>query len=77
MLGLQVRTIDVAYDDQFALRGKALRDALEEDARIGHKPFILGNVFSQRYSFSSPNFTFDQLQLLEPPHPVQLTTSPK
>jgi len=36
-----VRALDVVYDDQFALRGKTLRDALEEDARIGRKPFIL------------------------------------
>lgn len=35
MLGLQVRTINVAPDDQFALRGRALRDALEKDAKIG------------------------------------------
>ena len=45
VLGLQVRAIDVTYDDQFALRGKALRDALEEDAKIGRKPFVLGNDF--------------------------------
>jgi len=41
VLGLHVRAIDVTSDDQFALRGKALRDALEEDAKIGRKPFIL------------------------------------
>jgi len=41
VLGLQVRAIEVEYNDQFALRGKALRDALEEDAKIGRKPFIL------------------------------------
>lgn len=46
VLGLQVRAIDVVYDDQFALRGKALRNALEEDARIGRKPFILSNNLS-------------------------------
>ena len=43
VLGLQVRAIEVSPDDQFALRGKALRDALEGDAKIGRKPFILGN----------------------------------
>ena len=55
VLGLQVRVIDVAHDDQFALRGKSLRDALEEDARIGRKPFILGNALSHRHLFSSLN----------------------
>ena len=55
VLGLQVRVIDVAHDDQFALRGKSLRDALEEDARIGRKPFILGNASSHKYLFSSLN----------------------
>ena len=58
VLGLQVRAIDVAYDG-FALRGKALREALEEDARIGRKPFILGNSFTLEYSFSPLNFSID------------------
>jgi aromatic-L-amino-acid decarboxylase len=55
VLGLQVRAIDVVCEDQFALRGKALRNALEEDARIGRKPFIFSNHFTLRYSFSSLN----------------------
>jgi aromatic-L-amino-acid/L-tryptophan decarboxylase len=45
VLGIKVRAIEVSYDDQFALRGEALRDALVEDAKIGLKPFILSNVF--------------------------------
>jgi aromatic-L-amino-acid decarboxylase len=45
VLGIQVHAIEVSHDDQFALRGKALRDALEEDARIGRKPFILSKFF--------------------------------
>ncbi|KAJ3508038.1 hypothetical protein NLJ89_g5971 [Agrocybe chaxingu] len=32
---------DVDLDDQLSLRGEALRNALEEDARIGRHPFIL------------------------------------
>ncbi|KAF8971067.1 pyridoxal phosphate-dependent transferase [Flammula alnicola] len=41
VLGLKVRALDVKLEDQFSLRGDVLRDALEEDARIGRKPFIL------------------------------------
>lgn len=77
VLGLQVRAIDVLHEDQFSLRGKALRDALEEDARIGRKPFILSNDFTLTYSFSSLNFTIHQLRLSEPLLLVQSTTSPK
>ena len=45
VLGIQVRPIEVSHDDQLALRGKALCDALEEDLKSGLKPFILSNVF--------------------------------
>jgi aromatic-L-amino-acid decarboxylase len=45
VLGMKVRSIAVSNDDQFALRGEALRDALVEDAKIGLKPFILSNFF--------------------------------
>ena len=45
VLGIQVRAIEVSYDDQLALRGEALRDALEEDIKIGLKPFILSKRF--------------------------------
>ncbi|KIM45051.1 hypothetical protein M413DRAFT_441699 [Hebeloma cylindrosporum] len=41
VLGLQVRSIEVKLDHGFALREDALRDALESDAKIGRKPFIL------------------------------------
>jgi len=36
-----VRAIDVKIEDGLALRAEALRDALEEDAQLGRKPFIL------------------------------------
>jgi aromatic-L-amino-acid/L-tryptophan decarboxylase len=45
VLGIQVRAIEVSHDDQLALRGEALSNALEEDLRTGLKPFILSNVF--------------------------------
>ena len=45
VLGIQVRAIEVSHDDQLALRGEALRDALEEDIKNGLKPFILSNLF--------------------------------
>ena len=45
VLGIQVHSIGVSHDDQLALRGKALRDALEKDAKVGRKPFILSNIF--------------------------------
>ncbi|CAA7259160.1 unnamed protein product [Cyclocybe aegerita] len=41
VFGVHVRAIDVDLDDQLSLRGEALRNALEEDARIGRHPFIL------------------------------------
>lgn len=41
VLGLQVRAIEVNAEDAFSLRGSALRQALEEDAKNGRKPFIL------------------------------------
>ncbi|RXW21325.1 hypothetical protein EST38_g4541 [Candolleomyces aberdarensis] len=41
VLSLQVRSIEVKSEDQYALRGDSLRAALEEDAKLGRKPFIL------------------------------------
>lgn len=58
VLGLQVRAIEVSHDDQLALRGKALRDALEEDTRKGLRPFIISNDLTFIYSFSLLNFLF-------------------
>ena len=75
VLGIQVRAIEVSHDEQLGLRGEALRDALEEDIKIGLKPFILSNAFfTLRCSFHDTYFHVDQLQLLEPPLPVQSTT---
>ena len=75
VLGIQVRAIEVSHDDQLGLRGEALRDALIEDARVGLKPFILSNVFFYTWRFI-PHYLLliDQLQLLEPPLPVQSIT---
>jgi aromatic-L-amino-acid decarboxylase len=52
VLGIQVRAIEVSHDDQLALRGEALHNALEEDIKIGLKPFILSKLFfTHRGSF--------------------------
>ena len=45
VLGIQVLAIEISYDDELMLRGKALCDALEEDLKLGFKPFILSNFF--------------------------------
>ena len=44
VLGLRVREIEVAMEDQLALKGKALRSALEEDGRSGLHPFVLSEI---------------------------------
>lgn len=41
ILGLSVRSIEVDANDGYALRGKALRAALDEDLKNGLHPFIL------------------------------------
>ncbi|KAJ2916332.1 hypothetical protein MD484_g4111, partial [Candolleomyces efflorescens] len=41
VLSLQLRTIEVRSEDRYALRGDSLRAALEDDASLGRKPFIL------------------------------------
>ncbi|KAG6828345.1 hypothetical protein H0H92_008284 [Tricholoma furcatifolium] len=41
VLGLSVRTLNVEAEDEFSLRGETLRLALEEDAKLGMKPFVL------------------------------------
>ncbi|TCD60569.1 hypothetical protein EIP91_009853 [Steccherinum ochraceum] len=41
VLGLTCRALEVLLDDQFALRGSTLQDALEEDKKRGKHPFII------------------------------------
>lgn len=41
VLGLQVNCIEVQWKDKYSLKGAGLKAALEEDAKIGRKPFIL------------------------------------
>ncbi|KAF9017992.1 hypothetical protein BDZ89DRAFT_1140313 [Hymenopellis radicata] len=41
VLGLSCRILPVKEEDNFSLRGHTLRTALEEDAQLGKKPFIL------------------------------------
>ncbi|KAH7921280.1 hypothetical protein BV22DRAFT_1198315 [Leucogyrophana mollusca] len=41
VLGLSVRALEVSFQDNFGLRGEALRKALEEDGAVGRKPFVL------------------------------------
>ena len=42
MLGLQVRALEVTKEDEYGVRGTAVRAALEEDAARGKRPFIFG-----------------------------------
>ena len=42
VLGLEVRTIDVKAEDDYALRGGSVRAAMEEDHARGKKPFLVG-----------------------------------
>ena len=46
VLGLQLRSIEVKAEDEFSLREDALRNALEDDAKLGQKPFILSEAFN-------------------------------
>jgi aromatic-L-amino-acid decarboxylase len=46
VLGLQLRSIEVKAEDEFSFREDALRNALEDDAKIGQKPFILSKAFN-------------------------------
>lgn len=41
VLGVKVRAIDVKLEDQFSLRGEALRNTLQEDKAKGLHPFII------------------------------------
>ncbi|KAG6866198.1 hypothetical protein C0991_007223 [Blastosporella zonata] len=41
VLGLPVRILEVKAEDNFSLRGETLRIALEEDEKLGMKPFVL------------------------------------
>ncbi|KAF9268742.1 PLP-dependent transferase, partial [Marasmius fiardii PR-910] len=41
ILGLQLRAIEVRFEDNFALKGDALRSAIKEDTKAGKRPFIL------------------------------------
>jgi aromatic-L-amino-acid decarboxylase len=46
VLGLQVRSIEVKQEHEFALQEDALRSALESDVKFGRKPFILSAACS-------------------------------
>ncbi|KAG5645416.1 hypothetical protein DXG03_006240 [Asterophora parasitica] len=41
VLGLSVRVLEVKAEDDFSLRGETLQAALDEDEKLGKKPFIL------------------------------------
>jgi aromatic-L-amino-acid decarboxylase len=41
VLGLGIRSIAVKTEEKFSLRGGELRAALEEDTKLGKKPFIM------------------------------------
>ena len=42
VLGLEVRALEVAAEDEYALRGETVRTALAGDTARGKKPFLLG-----------------------------------
>jgi len=44
ILNLKVRAIEVEAVDGYALRGSALKTALEEDLKNGNHPFILSMI---------------------------------
>ena len=71
VLGLQVRAIDVKLEDEFSLRGDALKAALKEDAILGKRPFILS-----KFTLSLMCLFYDfitQSRLLGQPHLERLT----
>ena len=74
VLGIQVLAIEVSYDDELMLRGKALCDALEEDLKLGSSFSFLVTFFIVRVHSTLLTFYVHQLQLLEPPLLVQSTT---
>ena len=41
VLGLQFRAIEVFAEDQYALRGNSLINAIEEDRKAGRHPFVI------------------------------------
>ena len=45
VLGLPCRALEVTSEDQFALRGKTLRSAIEEDRARGKHPFIISTLY--------------------------------
>lgn len=58
ILGLSVRALQVTQDDNYSLRGVALREALEEDERSGRKPFVLSEPLDHRSAFQDNNNQF-------------------
>jgi hypothetical protein len=75
ILGLSLRTLEVSAEDNFSLRGRTLRDALEEDEARGKRPFVLSrfNPYLIYTSLTSPS----QLLRLVRPLLEQLITSGK
>ena len=58
VLGLQLRSIEVKAEDEFSLREDALRNALENDAKLGRKPFILSEAFNNSSGPNELNWIF-------------------
>ena len=44
ILGLRVCSLEVSREDKYTLRGDTLRTALEEDEKLGRKPFVLSGL---------------------------------
>jgi len=74
VLGLKVRVLGAASEDNFALRGCTLHQALEEDKGAGLHPFILSTI-CQQGNFNVPLTLVLQLELSGRPPPVPLIAS--
>jgi aromatic-L-amino-acid decarboxylase len=55
ILGLSFRALEVKREDNFALRGETLRQALELDGKSGKTPFILSMCHVQVWCFPVTN----------------------
>ena len=46
ILGLEFRAVPVSIEDNYGLRGEALRKAMKADKDAGYVPFFVGESFS-------------------------------
>jgi len=53
ILGLEFRAVPVSIEDNYGLRGEALRKAMKADVDAGYVPFFVGESFSFQLGGSS------------------------